>query len=134
MDIPEEGELNMDQDRESSQDAFRKTGEIGSPKKRAPINQANSKIGNRAFLIDPNQKPKFAQPRIKVFGVKNDPFPNTPIVINEINEEEEEKRNVVRPGTGKSVATDAGRNQGNKLDDDDDLFAEFDRSIKQKYT
>lgn len=85
-------------------------------------------------MIDPAQKPKLAQSRIKVFGEKADPFANTPILINEMNDEEEEKRNIVRPSTGKSAATNAGRNEPKKFDDDDDLFAEFDRSVKQKYT
>lgn len=119
--------------RETAQDGFLKTGEIPNPKasKRPPLIQEDPKTGKRPFLIDPQEKPKFVQPRIKITGEKQITKPNRPIVINE---KEEEKQNQARPGTGKSAATNAGRNSFAPSPDDDDLFNEYDRSIKQKYS
>ena len=113
--------------RETAQDGFLKTGEIPKVAKRPQIIQEDPKTGKRLFLIDPQEKPKFVQPRIKVVGEKLITKPNKPIVINEV---EEEKQNPVRPGTGKSVATNAGRDKFTPNPDDDDLFNEYDRSIK----
>jgi hypothetical protein len=119
--------------RETAKDGFLKTGEIPKVAKRPQIIQEDPKTGKRPFLIDPQEKPKFVQPRIKVTGEKLITKPNRPIVINE-NEEEKQSSIPLRPGTGKSVATNAGRDVLGPTPDDDDLFNEYDRSIKQKYT
>lgn len=116
--------------RATAQDGFLKTGEIPKVANRPRVLQEDPKTGKRPFLIDPQEKPKLLQPRIKVTGEKMITKPNKPITINE---PEEEKQMSVRPGTGKSVATNAGRDAFNADQNDDDLFNEYDRRIKQKY-